>query len=357
MEIYSETTHLFTKRCTAYLKQIIQNELGHQVNRSRFVINQVSYPIQIIVFQKNSPLAYFDPEFYRIGMNSTLIYQVKESILKDILRHELAHYICYIENPNNYFKAHGKEFKEICKRYNWREEVLRASMNIEIENKLRHGELESEKLISRVKKLLNLAQSSNEHEAQLATIKANQLLLNHQIAKLDLDQSTVYVTRLLKSKKNNAKLQSIYEILQHFMVNTVIRYGTSAVYLEVSGSKENIELAEYVCNFLDCKFEQLWKESSLKGLKAKNSFFLGIAKGYDQKCLKMKTENFDSKALIQVKQVLTKQFQMVYKRTAKIANKRDFSQDAFQAGVNKGRDLTINQAIKNKNALLRLIGN
>lgn len=287
-----------------------------------------------------------------IALSEELMFSAKESVIKDILRHEFAHYIQFIEFPEAPL-GHGDTFKSICSRFKWDQGVSSPTMNITTANDNIEGELQSERIIRKVKALLKLSESSNAHEAELATIKANELLLKHQISKLSLSEDKpIYTHRVLKSSRNNSKLQAIYEILQHFMVNTILRYGQKNVYLEVSGCKENTELADYIAGYLDDHFESLWKESPLKGLKAKNSFYKGIAKGYSEKMHSMQVSSFQKTDLVALKEDLKFQHELVYKRTSTYRSSGETSLGAFLSGKKKGRSLTINPAIKSKSKKL-----
>src|SRR5690606_34918991 len=138
---------------------------------------------------------------------------------------------------------------------------------------------EAEKVYSKIKNLLKLATSSNPHEAELATLKANQLLIKYNLTHSDYlqnDEALFYVHRILSQKKKSAKLSAIYDIIKHFMVRPVLRYTKKGVYLEITGTKTNIELSDYIASFLDRELEGLWKKEQklfphLKGLKNKNS--------------------------------------------------------------------------------------
>jgi hypothetical protein len=359
MKIYSEAIHLFTQRCEKYLKEIIQNETSIKLNRSRFEINKYTYPLHIVAFTNMNKIGYFDPHTYQIGINQNLMLEAKTTVIKDILRHEFAHYLTYIKYPEA-SKAHGEEFKSVCSAYAWDQSISKAHINIDSANNLIEGDLKSEKIITKIKALLKLAQSDNVHEAQLATLKANQLLIKHNIENLDSENTnqTIYVQTVLSVKRKNAKLNAIYDILKHFLVKPILIYGKNQVALEVSGDKSNIELAEYVASFLDNELEFLWKnrDSELKGLKAKNSFFSGIAKGYDEKMQELKgnLQTHEQKALVRIDENLTVNLNTIYKRLSFVSSNRSIDKNAYGQGKKAGKSLTINNVIKNKTKSLLL---
>lgn len=359
MKVFSKNIQIFTKRCEKYLIDILKTEVGCKVGRTRFVFNQLSLPLKVISFESTSTLGYFDPHTYQIALNQKLMFGVKEKTLKDILRHELAHYLTFIETQNVH-QPHGVEFKAICQRYSWSQSVSKASIDIDLTDKKIEGDLASEKLKTKFKALLKLSSSDNQFEAELATIKANQLLMKYNLKKLDeKSDELIYSDVLLTCKKKNSKMIAIYDILMTFMVKPILIYGHKQVSLEVCGSKENIELASYVTHFLDQELDQLWKKSSLKGLRAKNSFFSGIAKGYLSRTEEVQ-KNYDNsmkQGLIVLNEKLKINMELIYPKMSHTYSKSSLDTEAFSNGKKAGKSLTINQAIKNKsNIIKQLIG-
>lgn len=350
MKIYTETTISFSKKCELFLKEIIESETELKLRKSRFEYNRYSYPIHIVIFTNSRNLGYFDPSTFQIGLHINLMYQVKDHVLKNILRHELAHYLCFIQTQD-IDAPHGEAFKKVCLTHGWNESVSKASMHIQTANDF-VGNLESERIIKKIKALLSLAQSDNKHEAELATLKANQLLLKYNLKSLSGEQSfELFVDTVYTAKRRNAKMSTIYEILKHFLVKPVFIHGHKQTSLEVSGSRENIELAQYITNFLDRELEILWKEAThLKGQRAKNSFFAGIAKGYDEKYVQLTTKFCakEQKSLISLNQNLEHNVARVYKRLSSTSSTANTDRNAFSNGKEKGKNLTINTAIKNK---------
>ena len=119
----------------------------------------------------------------------------------------------------------------------------------------------------------------------------------------------------------------------------------------INFDKENIELAFYIADFLDQELERLWnQQSQLKGLAAKNSFFYGVAKGFEEK---MQTTQKDfsvseKKALIRLKDDLDQKLNLVYRRLSSTSGHGSFQADAYSKGKKTGKNLTINSALKNQ---------
>lgn len=361
MQVYNSVIFSFIAKVTCFAKEILVKEAKVDVKRNRFQIANHLYPLKIVVFTGKSKIGYFEQSTYQIGLNENLIHETRDHIIKDILRHELAHYLTFIKYPKS--SAHGAEFKEICESNNWNKSISKSTMDIKEYKKDYVANLENERTLSKVKKLLQLASSANENEAQLATIKANQLLLRHNLKESNLNQheESFYVKRVLYSKKRNSKMSAIYDILTTFYVNPVLRYAVDGVYLEVCATKLNIELSDYVVAFLDSTLDNLWEQSktqkSLKGLKAKNSFFHGLAKGYESKINSVHSNLDPSQkmALTLFRANSSNKIKQIYKSLSSTSSNSSIDQNAYISGKKAGISLTINKGIKsNSNKLLGL---
>lgn len=351
MKIFNESTLNFAKKSEKTLKQILAEEVSLEVRRSRFRWQSYTYPIHVVVFENNQHWGWFDPHTYQIGLNKKLITQAKEAVIKDILRHELAHYLTYIRT-DFIDHAHGKEFQKTCQDFGWSQLVSKASLNI-ADQELYYEVEKKDKLMAKVKRLLKLAESDNQHEAELATLKANQLLLKYNLEMEPTVDWTLYSHTVLKGARRSAKLAAIYDILKHFLVAPVFIYGKNEVQLEVTGTKENIELADYIAHFLDQKLERLWKaQTELKGLRAKNSFFLGVAKGFESKMESTPLSSHESKQLIIIKEDLQEKMSLIHRRLSSSSQSGSRNLAAFMKGTESGKNLNINKAMKNKSTQL-----
>lgn len=356
MFVYDSTSLAFIQKSETLIKDILKRA-GIDVRTSRFEVNRYLYPIHVVVFE-GSEIGHFNSAYLQIGLNRKLIYSVKDSVLREILQHELAHYLTFILHGE--VQPHGKEFHEVCERFGFPKEVSDATMNIEESNQSKVGDLQSEKILERVKKLFSLAQSSNAHEAELATVKANEILLRHHLDFVKDKEEPIYMDRLLARKRKDTKITAIYSILKHFIVKPVISQGKNTCCLEVSGNLTNVKLAGYVANFLDRELDVLWDsartEFGLQGLQAKNSFFLGVAQGFDQK-MKVSVQNLkpeDQKALVVIEKKLTINTQMIYGRLSSSRSGHEMNSEANSHGHAKGLSLTIRSAVEGKGKNLYL---
>ena len=170
----------------------------------------------------------------------------------------------------------------------------------------------------------------------------------------------------MKQKKENAKMRSIGRILETFFVSAVYNRAGDFIYLEILGNAVNVEIAEYVANVLHSELDNLWNQAqqhaNLKGTVAKNSFFLGLAKGYCNKIQAFKRDyNRDvTNALMVIEKQLIDVKAMVYQRLSSAKSSASYCQKSSAVGEKMGRQLNIKPAINktsNSEALIAYSGN
>jgi hypothetical protein len=250
----------------------------------------------------------------------------------------------------------------------WGPEVYSATMQLEESQSFL--ELEKSNVFRKVQKLMALSGSSNQNEAEQAMIKSQQLLLKHNIESSflsnDDDDEKIFLKRIMQQKRISAKMEAIAKILETYFVNIVFSRSQGFIYLEILGSATNLEIAEYVAEFLHIELEYLWcvaqmKHPQLKGAIAKNSFFRGISRGYCEKISFLKKEYVDEtrNALMIIEQKLKDAADKVYSRLKSTKSQGNFCPTSSSLGEKMGRELQINSAIKsskNSDALISYSG-
>ncbi|EQC43729.1 DUF2786 domain-containing protein [Bacteriovorax sp. Seq25_V] len=279
MFIYSSTTETFLKKVKALAKEILANEVSLPYSGKRLLYNRTYYPLHFVCFEHEKILGFYDPTIYQIALNKNLMFKIDDEIIKNVLRHEVAHFLCHIFHGDD-VKTHGIEFREVFKRYGWDPNFSKSKIMLEEVIPEREKD---QKILEKINKLLKLSNSSNEHEANLATIKANDLIAKHNLESIvqcdehTKDTEETYVIRVASFTRKNALHDGLYEVLQSFQVYPIFNQGRGGGYLEVVGSRVNVTVAEYMANYLSLSIESIWKNlkkenSKLKGIVAKNSF-------------------------------------------------------------------------------------
>lgn len=361
--VYSKKIVRFVNEIKSVVKDVLAKEVCVKVAGNRFYDERgrASYPVQVVVYNNKSMLGYFDADFYELGFHECLMHASRTQ-LHQVIRHELAHYMAFIQHGRT-IEPHGPEFRAFCRQRGWGEEIYRATVCLE--GGQNGSVIEESSVFRKVQKLMALAASSNKHEAELAMIKSQQLLLKHNMESAYLgeeDEEKVVLKRIMKQKKENAKMRSIARILETFFVGAVYSRAGDFTYLEILGSAVNVKIADYVATFLHGELDKLWEQAQeqnhLRGAVAKNSFFLGLAKGYCNKIQALKREYTSdvANAVMVIEKKLIDARDLAYQRLS--FTKRGGSYCGTSAGVGEqmGRQLNINSAIggssKNSEALI-----
>jgi len=356
--LYSQAIISFLRKIKKQAREILRDEVGAKVGKSRFTISSYTYPLNIVVFENPRHLGYFDADIYEIGIHKILMLSHNKEQLSAILRHEIAHYLTFIRYGTS-VEDHGKEFRKTCRKCGWEKDVYGASTKgteIDMPSSLSTSALS---LTRKIQKLLALGSSSNHHEAELATIKSQELMVKYNISKaeklLDDDDDEMMVKRVLQHKRYSAKLEAMTTILRTFFVFPVINSGKSCVYLEVFGDPCNVITAEYVAAFLDKELENLWlskkREKRMpKGLASKNSFFRGVAEGFCNKIKEQASKDTEknSKALTVLTKDLERRVPMAYPRLRKRNSKHRHCSQGAALGNKVGKELQIRKACTEK---------
>lgn len=332
--LYSDMISSFLKKTKHLVQHILTEEMNLQIRSNGFIVQDIFYPLQLVIFEHPSTLGYFKQDFFEIGINKAFLFE-SETALLNLLRHELAHYVTFIKYGPD-VSPHGTAFQATCKSYGWCHTISRATLKIE---KTAHNE----RLLDKVHKLLALGQSPHLHEAEAAVVKAQELLAKYN---LDLkgNNDTVYLTRILPQKRNSEKLRAIASIARTFFVYSIFTHSNGSVYLELIGEKTNVEIAEYVAHFLDQKLDILWTQTQqenpqLKGQASKNSFFRGLSQGYLHKT------QTQSNALIKLEKQLIESAHRIYPNLRTTKRAVTHHEMATQLGYKKSKHLNIHEGI------------
>jgi hypothetical protein len=215
-----------------------------------------------------------------------------------VLKHEIAHQICdeLLGRPD---AGHGPLFRDTCTRLGLDASFHRASADLaEGLPDSTQGSATTERgrqIIDRVRKLMALGNSDNEHEAALAVQRASELLARHQLDfdGLAAEEELVHRTINTGSQTLPAYRKAICALLEHFFSVRVIcasEYDphTNCSYktIELLGPEEAVAIAEHCTYFLENRLETLWmaNRSAFAGNRrtARTSYFLGLLAGFRQ---------------------------------------------------------------------------
>ena len=281
---------------------------------------------------------------------------------QEVLYHEMAHQ--YVEEILRIRDAlpHGEVFQKICHENCFDH---KASGDLQTwagsKSKSKLG-LKANKMIDKIHKLLALAQSQNQHEAQLAMVKAQELLLKYNISLLDAETNWNYIHKQIGEigRKNPIKSLIGTILSKYFFIEAIWVFGydqhknKEGRVLEIYGTHENIEMAEYVHDYLHNISEVLWLEHRHKkkiiGNRHRRTFIYGLLHGFSNKLETHVAEN-KSRSLIWKGDPRLREYYR--RRNPRICTERSYysgsSKDAYNSGLNKGKDLVIHKGIHDHN--------
>lgn len=151
------------------------------------------------------------------------------------------------------------------------------------------------RITEKIRKLLELANSDNEHEANLAAERAHRLMLKHNVSQTELTEDDYHAITLAEVKRLDPRWKFVQGILRlHFNVAPYSRRTHEMTECRIFGSKANVEIATYVYHFLMRAFRDLWREYKRNADGApeayKQAFWDGVAIGLDEQLTRSRGE-------------------------------------------------------------------
>ncbi len=317
----------------------------------------------------------WDARTRTLRISSFLISNYSWAVTQNVFKHEIGHQICS-EIFHSRGTAHGDDFIKACKMLGLPEEYQNASCHmpehILFLTKGTSYSVGGRKMISKVEKLLSLAQSANEHEANLAMQKAKEIIDRYNIASLASEETSKYHHVIINNRKKQMPFyqRRICTILIEFFFVKVVTASlydphTNNTYktIELFGTPENVTLAEYCYSFLQNRLLFLWNQNrhkfSGKVRTEKSSFYMGVLDGfYDQLAkigradkLKIPTPYpGEGKGLHELMvfedTCLDAYVQMRFPRLRKISRRGSkVYSSTYQVGVENGNSLTLSKGL------------
>ncbi|MGM0427974.1 MAG: SprT-like domain-containing protein [Thermodesulfobacteriota bacterium] len=315
----------------------------------------------------------WDARIRTLRVSAFLIHTHSWDVTLNVFKHEMAHQI--VTDIFGAADGHGPVFDRACNMIGVPHE-FRGSGG-DLPRKLldfRDQEIASEHvtMLEKVRKLLSLACSHNEHEALLAMEKAHQLIEKYNIERIEQDQAARFVYAIINHRRKRVEnyQRMVCRILQaHFFVDVIYSYLYHPLdcrtyrTIELLGTVENVRIAEYVYYFLLNQMEVLWKrhkrKSAARSVGNKRSYRLGVLKGFqdklDQQAWEHKrqyapeTAGPDTlSALICAKDKRLQAFRdMRFPRLSHYRTQRTrLHYGTYQAGMSDGRRIRIHKGIK-----------
>jgi hypothetical protein len=205
-----------------------------------------------------------------------------------VLEHEMAHQFVDEVLDVRDETAHGETFRRVCADRGIDARAAGAAVASAL--------ADDERVVARIRKLLALAASPNQHEAEAAMNRAHELMLRHNIDRVDAEQE--FEVRFLgepRQRGNSVEAEIIGLVAQFFFVEVIgiqvyqPRDSTYARMFELCGTRANLDMACHVYEFLLATVERLWREhratSPATSGRERLAFQTGVVRGFRNKLL------------------------------------------------------------------------
>jgi len=205
-----------------------------------------------------------------------------------VLEHEMAHQFVDEVLGVRDESAHGDTFRRVCAERGIDARAAGAPIPSTA------GDTDAARTLDRIRKLLALAASSNQHEAEIAMRRAHELMLRHNIEHVAYESG--YEVRHLGDplRRGNRVETEVMLLLGEYFFVKVIRVpvyvahaGRAGNVYEIAGTRPNVEMAEHVYHFMLATAERLWTENRndarVRNGRDRLAYQAGVVRGFRDK--------------------------------------------------------------------------
>lgn len=333
-----------------------------------------------MLFDSETRWGEFDEPTRTISISRKLVKNHPWHQVIGVFRHEMAHQLVaesrYGSGVDD--RPHSEQFRAACRRLGVPDQFAKAGLDLQgsdLDWRTEKRDEATEKILEKVRKLLALAGSSNEHEALLAMERVRELYAKYNLENAKTEASSAFVHLVICDGKKQMQAwhqKTIGILIEHFFVKVITfrQYNTKTCEhdfaIELIGSRENVLMAEYVYYFLQRHLELLVKDAAqVKGKRfgrtERSSYRLGALNGFAEKLKRAEREPVDTsakstnpgltligRAIAKFKEddLLDDYLSDIYPRLGrhkKTSHRVD--SEAFREGHRAGRDMTLNKPL------------
>jgi hypothetical protein len=279
---------------TAELEAALLRELRNNYeweNDARFG-KRLKAPI-IALTEASSRWGRWVPATRTIELSRKLVLERSWPEVLGVLLHEMAHQFVDEVLGAGHEAAHGEIFHKVCAERGIDGRAAGAPVAPVAQEQ---PGAEIDRVLERIRKLLALAGSPNQHEAETAMRKAHELMLRHNIEATRAAHADAYDVAHLGDphKRGNRVEDAVMSLLLEYFFVKVIRIpvylptlGKRGAVFEISGTRPNLEMARHVYEFLLGTAERLWQENRedarVQSGRDRLSYQAGVIRGFHDK--------------------------------------------------------------------------
>jgi hypothetical protein len=281
----------------------------------------------------------------------------------EVLKHEVAHQ--YVDEclggSSAGETAHGPTFVRLCERLGIDPRATASPQTDATDETDDPGS----RTVARIRKLLALAQSPNQNEAETAATAARRLMIKFNI---EVDQAVLGPEpdharrrygyrhlgrgsgRILEHDRRLAKILVDYFFVEGIWL-PIYRplEGKRGTVFEICGLEPNLVMAEHVHAFLTTTAERLWAEYRKTSQRTSNrdrqAFLAGVMRGFEAKLASQSVE-FQEQGLVWVPAPdLEQYFRRRFPRTTTVRRGGARRNEAYAEGNRAGKAIVLSQPV------------
>ncbi|MGD0676730.1 MAG: SprT-like domain-containing protein [Polyangiaceae bacterium] len=285
---------------TAELEAALVRELRaawHQLNEAQFHGGLAVPTLEIV--PTRSTLGRWIAATRTLEISRPLILEEPWGMVVEVLKHEMAHQYVHEVLGETEQTPHGPAFRAAC---------ARLGVDVRASGLPHKGAAAEDKVVERIARLLALAESPHQHEAEAAMAAAQRLMLKHNLSasQTSRDYGHAHLGQPTGRVCEHERLVAMI-LAKHFFVEAIWipAYrpfdGKRGNVLEICGARANLATAEFVHGFLHATAERLWQDHKrARGLasnRERRAFLAGVMTGFSDK-LARQTAKSRSEGLI-----------------------------------------------------------
>ncbi|MDE3270165.1 MAG: DUF2786 domain-containing protein [Pseudomonadota bacterium] len=303
----------------------------------------------------------WSPQPRMITIAQTLITDHPWHAVIEVLKHEMAHQM--VSELHGSDEQHGNLFRSCARQLGMSAWAMRA--NFEINTKIYSSELASltssdTPALRKVRKLLALATSNEEHESSLALQKARELTLKHNLKSVgkDDDECVMHVINTKRQRIRSEQLAICGLLTSHFPVYVILgntydaRAGVAQRTIELYGKPTDLKTAEYVYHYLLNQMRLHWQavknRPDYRHNKCQRSYYRGLIAGFDAKLTANKTRPQEHAVIVHLQAQAKCYADQRCPKTQKTNSKAGYrSRQGYADGFTAGEQLELRKGVAN----------
>ena len=344
------------RQLTAALEAQVVRELRAayvQLNESRFH-GALSMPTLELVTTRTT-LGRWIPDTRTLEISRPLVVEKPWPVVVEVLKHEMAHQYVHEVLGETSETPHGKAFREACERLGI---DARASGMPSIDGAPPDASQEN-KIVERIARLLALAESPNQNEAEAAMAAAQRLMLKHNLESVRTGALRDYgYAHLGEPTGRVGEHERLVAMIlgRHFFVEAIwipvyrAALGKRGSVLEICGTAANLSIAEYVHGFLHETAQRLWREHrrarGIRSDRERRAYLAGVLTGFADK-LGAQAAKSRSEGLVWVRDGdLAGYFRKRHPHVRHVRHAGQRRNDAWAKGREAGRTIVLHKPVQ-----------